>query len=125
MRLTGTFKILGIFFLLIPIFTGCRSAPSFHFGSYSEAEKFYEKGQYEKAIPKYEEYIRENPEGNMSVIASYYLAKSYEGLGETGKARQLYEKIVREQKGLIWADFSKERLEELASKPASLENKKP
>jgi tetratricopeptide (TPR) repeat protein len=97
--------------------SACRSTPSFNFGAYSEAERLYEKKEYEKAIQKYQEYIRMNPEGNMTVISRYYMAKSHEGLGQTEQARALYEEILREHPDLIWADFSKARLEELGGVP--------
>ena len=101
-------------FMFLLLMTSCRSLdPSFNFGAYSAAERFYDKGAYEKAIAKYEEYIRENPEGNMAVISQYYMAKSYEGLSEPDKARELYEKIIKEHPDLVWANFSKERIQEL------------
>lgn len=104
-------------FLLLSLLSllSCRSTPAFDFGAYSEAERFYQKGQYEKAISKYQEYLRENREGNMVAIAHYYMAKSYEGLERTSEARQTYERIVREYPRLIWADFAKTRLKELGS----------
>ena len=98
-------------------FLGCRTTDEgFNFGAYSQAEKFYEKGKYDKAIEKYQEFLRENQEGNMGVIAQYYMAKSYEGLGRIPEARELYEKIAKENPKLMWADFSKDRLKELNSK---------
>ena len=102
--------------LLTTAIAGCQTTGSFNFGSYSQAEKLYAKGQYGKAIAKYEEYIRENPEGNMAVISRYYLAKSYENLGQIDKARETYEGILKEHKGLVWADFSKARIEELKAR---------
>jgi TolA-binding protein len=118
MKARKLLKTLPILLLLLVLVACRRTSPSFNFGDYSEAERLYEKGKYREAIAKYEEYIRENPEGNMAVIASYYMAKSYEGLGETDEARQIYEKIKKGHPGLIWADFSKTRLEELASESA-------
>lgn len=102
-----------IFVVLILAGTGCRSSASFNFGAYSEAENFYEKGEYAKAAAKYEEYLRENPAGNMAVISRYYMAKSYEGMGQTDRAREVYNKIIKDSPDLIWAKFAKERLEEL------------
>ena len=103
-----------LFFLLVTSDSGCQARPSFSFGAYSEAEHLYEKGEYPKAIEKYEEYLRENPNGNMAVISQYYMAKSYEGMGERPKAEEIYRQITKEHPDLIWANFSKTRLEELA-----------
>ncbi len=41
----------------------------------------------------------------MAVIATYYLAKSHEELGQQDEARALYEKITKESPSLIWAEF--------------------
>lgn len=102
--------------ILIPLLvSGCRaSSPAFQFGAYSEAERLFSKNEYAKAIEKYEEYLRNHPEGNMAVISHYYMAKSYEGLGDTPKAREIYGKIIKEHAGTVWADFAKARLGELA-----------
>ena len=103
--------------LCLSILSSCQSRPpSFNFGAYSEAERFYEQGRYEKAIEKYQAYLRENPEGNMAAIASYSMAKSYEALGKLDQARPLYQKIIKEYSHLPWADFSKSRLKELDSR---------
>lgn len=102
--------------LTLLIITGCRSSsPTFNFGAYSEAERFYQKGEYQKAVNKYNEYIRENPEGNMAVIAQYYMGKSYDAIGDKEQAKQIYGKIVKEHPELVWAEFSKSRLQELQS----------
>jgi len=108
---TSSIKWIPLIFFLTG--AGCRTSDSFNFGAYSEAENFYEKGEYARAAAKYEEYLRENPGGNMAVISRYYMAKSYEGMGQADRAREIYEKIVKEAPELIWATFSRERLEEL------------
>ncbi len=96
---------------------GCQGRPlQFEFGAYSEAERFYERKEYGKAITKYQEYLHENREGNMVVIAQYYMAKSHEELGQVEEARSLYERIVKEHPALIWAEFSKSRLKEIDSR---------
>lgn len=103
-----------ILLLLLGFLAGCHSTPeAFQFGAYSEAERLYAKEEYRKAIEKYEEYLGENPEGNLAVIAAYYMAKSYQALGQREPAAELYRKIVREHSKLVWAKFAKERLEEL------------
>ena len=110
-------RIPSISFLLIllPVLAGCSSTPSeFSFGTYSDAERLYEKGEYENAIQKYENYIRENREGDMVAIASYYMARSYEALKRPEEARSLYRKIRDEYRKSVWAGFAKERLQELS-----------
>ena len=107
------FNGLTILVMLL-LLTSCRSAPSFNFGAYSEAERLYEKKEYQKAITKYEEHLREHPEGHLAVIARYYTAKSYEALGQWNEAGQIYRQIVKDEPKLIWANFARARLDELA-----------
>jgi len=102
-------------------FSSCatRKAQNFYFGNYSEAERFYSKGDYKKAIEKYEAYREENPEGNLAVIAQYYMAKSHQALGEGEEAKKLYEDIVKQHPDLVWANFSQTQLKELGSAVSS------
>ncbi|MDP3919720.1 MAG: tetratricopeptide repeat protein [Candidatus Omnitrophota bacterium] len=90
-----------------------RQSQSFYFGTYSDAEDHYRKGEYAKAIKKYEEYIDNNPAGNLAVIASFYTAKSYRAIGETEKAKDYFRRIAENHPSLVWADFSKTQLQEL------------
>ena len=90
-----------------------RSPEHFYFGSYSEAEMFYKKGEYERAIQMYQAYIDENPEGNMAVIAKYYIAKSRLELGQTEEAKLLFEEVVRNYPDVVWANFSQTQLDQM------------
>ncbi len=124
MKITILRKNLWVLFLFLAL-TGChrtRTTPSFNFGAYSEAEHSYQKGYYDKAVEKYKEYIRENPEGNMAVISEFYMAKSYEAMGQANEAQEIYEKIVKENPRLVWAEFSKTRLQELQSSAPAKES---
>lgn len=90
-----------------------RGPEHFYFGNYSEAEQLYSKGEFEKAIAKYQAYVDENPEGNLAVIAQYYMGKSYAALGQNEQARELYQKIAKEYPDLVWANFAETQLKEL------------
>ncbi|HTL47269.1 MAG TPA: tetratricopeptide repeat protein [Verrucomicrobiae bacterium] len=104
--------LLGVFFLTSS--AACaHKAQNFYFGNYSEAERLYSKGQYEKAIEKYQAYRDENPEGNLAVIAEYYMAKSYQALGKKDDARKYYQEIAQKHPDLVWANFSNTQLKEL------------
>lgn len=108
------------FLSLALLLSSCVSSPErYYFGSYSEAERFYNKGEYAKAIDKYKEYLEESPEGNLAVIAQYYMAKSQDGLGNTDEAKKIYQGIVDEHSDLVWADFSKTQLKEISSRAQS------
>jgi TolA-binding protein len=86
-------------------------APKYSFGPYSEAETFYKKGNYPKAIEKYQEYLTVNPQGNLAAIAEYSIAKSYAASGSPDKARESFGRVSEKFPGTSWAEFSKEQLE--------------
>jgi len=114
------FLVLSLICLLL---TSCirrgGNPEHFYFGPYSEAEKFYSKGEYEKAIEKYQAYIDENPDGNLAVISQYYIAKSHASLGHMDQAKTLYEEIIQKYPDLVWAKFAETQLKELDSNPVS------
>ena len=113
-----------LFFLLWSLcLTSCarwfpKGVEHFNFGSYSEAEAAFNKGNYQEAIDKYTAYITENPEGNLAVIAKYYTAKSYSNLAKPDQARVLYQEIMDKHPDLVWAKFSESQLKDLAEAPA-------
>lgn len=93
--------------------------PSRHeFGSYSDAEKYYAEGKYEKAISSYQKYINEQPDGNLAVIAQYYIAKSHVALNQSDKANSGFQAIIKQYPDIIWAELSKEQLKKLVVEPA-------
>jgi len=100
------------------LFSSCsrHSSEQFYFGSYSEAEQLYNKGQYAKAIEKYQNYVDDNPEGNLAVISNYYIAKSHAALGHADQAKEIYQKIIKEHPDLVWANFAETQLKELENK---------
>ncbi len=111
MKRNQLFAVLALSSLLL---ASCASGPSkSSFGPYSEAEAFYKKANYPKAIEKYQEYLAVNPEGNMAAIAEYFIAKSYAASGDTVKARQSFERVAEKFQGTSWAAFAKEQLEAL------------
>ena len=89
------------------------SSPKYSFGPYSEAEVFYKKGNYPKAIEKYQEYLTTHSQGNLAAIAEYYIAKSYAASGNKDKACERFKKVSENFPGTSWAEFSKEQLEML------------
>lgn len=111
-------RLLSIAALVLALSFGLSACAShsktFYFGNYSEAEKFYNKGEYEKAIEHYQAHIDEAPEGNLAVISRYYMAKSYQALGKNEEARHHYKIIVDRYPELVWANFSREQLQVIA-----------
>jgi TolA-binding protein len=106
------FLLLGV----IPFVSACaHQSERFYFGNYSQAENFYNKGEFERAIQKYQAYIDENPEGNLAVIAAYYMARSHAALGHKEEARVLFEGIIKNHPQVVWANFSETQLKELES----------
>ena len=87
----------------------------YDFGSYSNAEKFYAEGKYDKAIGSYQKYIDEQPDGNLAIISKYYIAKSHVALKHDADAKAGFESIIQKYPELIWAELSKEQLQLLNS----------
>lgn len=111
-------KNLSILLILLAVFVSAcatKNPEAFYFGSYSEAEYLYGKGEYEKAIQKYQEYVDENPEGNMAVISQYYIAKSRVELGQVDQAKMIFNNIIQNHPDVVWANFSETQLAELDS----------
>jgi len=107
-------KLLAVAMLCGFVFASCafRSSES-SFGPYSSAEGYYGKGNYPKAIEKYQEYLAGNPQGNMAAIAEYYIGKSYAASGDMVKARESFDRVIAGFPETSWADFSKEQLKNL------------
>lgn len=106
LRLCAVWVLLGV------MLASCASGSSKRsFGPYSDAETFYKKGNYPKAIEKYQEYINANPQGNLAATAQYYIAKSYAASGDAAKAVENFEQVVKQYPQTSWADFAKEQLE--------------
>jgi len=103
-------KFFALILCLPILFSACATFAPTTFGSYSEAEGAYAKGNYDKAIEKYHEYLVENPDGNMAIISQYYIARCYSEKGDTDRAKQGYEDVIRKYPKSDWAAFSKERV---------------
>ena len=98
---------------MVALAASCARGPeNYYFGNYSEAERLYQKGEYERAIQKFTAYRDENPEGNLAVISLYYIAKSHAALGHWDEAKELYQKVMAEQPDGVWANFSQTQLKE-------------
>ena len=107
-RLFVVVALLGVMFASCAFHSSRRS-----FGPYSDAEAFYKKGDYPKAVEKYQEYLAVNPQGNLAATAQYYIAKSYAVSGDMAKACENFEQVVKQYPGTSWAAFAKEQLEKL------------
>lgn len=109
-------KMMGyaVFVMLGVMGISCASRSALNaFGPYSAAETYYNKGNYAKAIAKYQEYLKANPQGNLAVISEYYIGKSYLASGDKAKAQESFQKVADQFPGTSWAEFSKEQLEKL------------
>ncbi len=106
-------RLLGFFMLSLILASCARRQEAFYFGDYSQAEAFYNRGEYEQAILKYQAYKDQNPEGNLAVIASYYIAKSHAALGRSEEAKRIFRNIVEEKRDAVWTHFAQTQLKEL------------
>ena len=115
-------RVIPAFLLLSWAMVSCarsKGPEHFYFGSYSEAEQFYNKGDYEAALLKYQAYIDENPKGNLAVISQYYIAKSHAALGHMDQAKEIFHTIISKYPDLVWASFSESQLKELEGQIAA------
>ncbi len=104
--------------LLIGLSACARNPEKFYFGAYSEAETLYRKGDYERAIQKYQAYTDENPEGNLAVISQYYIARSHASLGHKDEAVAIFQRIIKDHPETVWANFSETQLKQIESSAA-------
>lgn len=93
----------------------------------STAKQFYAKKQYDKAIPYYESYLKQNLNSNESFQARYELAESYYQSGQDDKALNQYKLIasasndyqedarVRVAQILLYQNKASEAIEDLES----------
>ncbi|MCM8776340.1 MAG: tetratricopeptide repeat protein [Candidatus Omnitrophica bacterium] len=102
-----------IVFLAFLASCASRGSRYYYFGDYSDAERYYNKGEYQKAIDKYQAYLDGNPEGNLAVISQYYIGKSYVALGKTDKAKKVFQEITQKYPELVWTNFAQNQLKEL------------
>ena len=112
MRIPFSSLVPAAFFLFLTASCAHR-VENYYFGNYSEAERLYNKGEFEKAIQKYQAYIDQNPEGNLAVISLYYMARSHGALGHAEEAKRLYQQIMKDDPDAVWAHFSETQLKEL------------
>ncbi len=121
-------KLTALLVLLTLVFTGCmsrrHSEEEFYFGNYSEAESFYNRKQYDKALQRYQAYVDENPEGNLAVIAKYYMGRCHAALGHIDEAKSIYQNIAARHSDLVWGNFAENQLKELEN-PGSVKAPEP
>ncbi|MGK7388865.1 MAG: tetratricopeptide repeat protein [Candidatus Cyclobacteriaceae bacterium M2_1C_046] len=75
--------LIGILFLIL---SGCKDERS------DLGDKYYERGEYKKAIESYNEYINLNPEHLKSI---YNRGRAYEELGQYDQAVQDYRHVLK------------------------------
>ena len=109
-------KVFAVGLIMACLSISCASRSVSSFGPYSAAETYYGKGNYSKAIAKYQEYLAANPQGSLAPIAEYYIAKSYAASGDNAKAGESFQKVVAQYPQSSWANFAKEQLDLLKAR---------
>ena len=102
--------ILAVPFLI----AACAHVRETDVGHYSKAEKYYAQGKFGKAIEEYGAYLTKEPDGNMAIIAHYYIAKSHLELGHVAEAKAGFQNVIDQYPQSDWAQFAADRLKELA-----------
>lgn len=78
--------------------------------TYESAENRYLQNETEKAIPLFEKYLKEFPNGINSLAANFYLAQMYYGKNDKNKARDKYEFVVSKENN----EFTEQSLSRLS-----------
>ncbi|MEX2349501.1 MAG: tetratricopeptide repeat protein, partial [Flavobacteriaceae bacterium] len=78
--------------------------------TYESAENRYLQNETEKAIPLFEKYLKEFPNGINSLAANFYLGQMYYGNNEKNKARDNYEFVVSKESN----EFTEQSLSRLS-----------
>lgn len=76
-------------------------------------ECYYGKKEFDKAIPEFEKVEKNYPKSDQLVPSLFKLARSYQEIGNTTKARALFNRIVKDYPDSFEAGPAKERLGEL------------
>ena len=122
------FRFLFLIMLLACVLSGCCKAGLYNVtdptyeraGSatsdrdhFEKAKKYYDTEDYDKAINNFSQYIKDKPDGILTVVAIYYLAESYEKKNNIDKALETYQRLVNKYKTGEWVMWSKENIQEL------------
>lgn len=89
------FAYFGILFLIF--FIACKDERS------NEGDRYYARGEYEKAVQSYNEYISLNPEHIKSI---YNRGRAYEELGEYEKAMKDFQHVLKREPNHVRALLS-------------------
>lgn len=89
-------RIVGL--LILTIFFGCEGDSELE-----QAASHYNRGEYQKAIDAYTEYIRLNP---ASAVSFYNRGRSWQELGEYDRAIKDFEKVIEIDEGHVKAHIS-------------------
>ncbi|MBU0469418.1 MAG: tetratricopeptide repeat protein [Candidatus Omnitrophica bacterium] len=115
--------ILGITLVDCSCFLGCQpggilrsnTKTSCSDNAYGLAKKYYHRGQYEKAIECFEEFVDKNIDSGIYEIALYYLAKSYKNIQDHANALLAYKKLLGNKGDSFWIKLAKEDMGEIKS----------
>lgn len=65
---------------------------------FEAAKNLYFTEKYDKAIVRFNEYLRQYPNNTLSADAKYYLGESYNRLNDRANAREFYGQVISERK---------------------------
>ncbi|MBD3379811.1 MAG: tetratricopeptide repeat protein [Candidatus Omnitrophica bacterium] len=80
---------------------------------YDRGKREFERNDYDDAIEYFNKAVNDAPENAMTRVAMYYLAKSYQKSGETGKAEETFKSLIDKYGSGNWVDWAKEDLRQV------------
>jgi TolA-binding protein len=113
--LTNFSKIM-VFLAVLGFLWSCSSEKKSEEQLYAEAQAYSEKGEFTSAIKTYEEILRLYPESPNSYKAQFLIGFVYsENLKDYNKAKEVYEKVIKNYPDCDLADDAKVMLESMGS----------
>lgn len=77
---------------------------------YDEGKDLYEDGKYGQAVQYFEKAVQDCEKNPMTVVYMYYMADSYEKMGNENKALSTYKKLVATSDSEYWTQQAKKQI---------------
>lgn len=110
------FSKIVVFLTVLGFLWSCSAEKKSEEQLYAEAQAYSEKGDFTSTIKTYEEILRLYPESPNSYKAQFLIGFVYsENLKDYNKAKEVYEKVIKNYPDCDLADDAKVMLESMGS----------
>jgi outer membrane protein assembly factor BamD (BamD/ComL family) len=84
-------------------------------GTFFVAQTYYRQGNYPEALKVFRELVKFYPESSSVPETLFHIGVCLERLGRIHEARQNYNAVIQGNKNERWANFSRERLQQMSN----------